>query len=209
MHQDNGFLACSCLLMSTNVVRTQRCNFASETGTRLDSQSRVRDQSRLSCGAGLLSNRRSGRPDATQSRPVAGGARAEAGRDRSALHEERQRLAEQPRFRTTQFAKHSEPKLFKMSLPDHIPEQTSAAKSGATSANRRGGNSASYKSRICTAACKELIGAGCNMTEDELLRLRDVLYDLASVALDSALHSRRNPNGTVDDLCASSRLELK
>lgn len=74
-----------------------------------------------------------------------------------------------------------------MTLPDHNPMRTSLTEPAVSAEHDLGANSRSSESRIDLATCRTLLGNGCNMTDEEVLRLRDVLYDLASVVLDSSL----------------------
>jgi hypothetical protein len=64
-----------------------------------------------------------------------------------------------------------------------------------SSADEGGGNCkfTAANGRLSAAECRTCMGSGCNLSDDELLRLRDVLYDLASVVLDSVLEMSQNP----------------
>jgi hypothetical protein len=78
-----------------------------------------------------------------------------------------------------------------MPSTDHIATQTSLAESAGSAEQNRGRNSLSSDPRIDLATCRTLLGGHCDLTNDEILRLRDVLYDVASIALDSVLESQK------------------
>lgn len=86
-----------------------------------------------------------------------------------------------------------------MILPDQNPAQTSLNEPAVATDHQTDGNSrSSESSRISLPTCRTLLGNGCNLTDVEVLRLRDAMYDLAQVALSLPAALSRKTN-TVHD----------
>jgi len=53
---------------------------------------------------------------------------------------------------------------------------------------------AADRSSLSLARCRQLIGRGCSLTDDELVMLRDHLTALADIVTESLLRTRNEPS---------------